>query len=391
MKNFGRLLIREIKRFFKDTTLLTVFFGAPLLYALLLGFVYQSGKVIEQPIIVVQEDESPLSFQLMEMLQDNEQLNIVAVLPDQNNLNDHIIEHEAIAAVIIPHHFEASILQKRYPEINVYINTTNLLTANMTSTAIQLSLGTLNAGIEMGALQKQGLSSAQAANSYEPFKMNFIRLYNQTGNYFYYMWPAFLAVILQQVILLAMAVSFTREVEEGTFGTELYSQSKNPFTMLLVKVLPFWVFSWLILGIYYVFHWIFSAPLPNHLSDFVVSSAFFIMSCTFLGTMISALLPNALKATQILMVLATPSFLIGGYSWPKSSMPTFIQHFADLLPLTPFLEAHKAMLIQGANLGQVSSHLNHLIVLSIVYFILSVLIIYIKIKKTDKIIQKSVQ
>lgn len=384
MKNFGTLLIREIRRFFKDKTLLTVFFGAPLLYALLLGFVYQSGKVVEQPIIVVQEDLSPLSYQLMEMLQDNEQLNIVAVLPDQNNLNDYIIEHEAIAAVVIPYEFEANILQKRYPEVNVYINTANLLTANMTSTAIQLSLGTLNAGIEMGALQKQGLSIEQAASSYEPFKMNFIRLYNQTGNYFYYMWPAFLAVVLQQVILLAMAVSFTREVEEGTFGTELYAQTKNPLTMLLVKVLPFWLFSWMILGLYYIFHIVFNAPLPHHLSDFIVSSAFFIISCSFLGTMISALLPNALKATQILMVLAAPSFLIGGYSWPKSSMPILIQQFSDLLPLTPFLEAHKAMLIQGADLSQVSGHINHLMILSFVYFIISVIILYFKIKKIKK-------
>lgn len=384
MKKFVKLLIREVKRFFKDTTLLTVFFGAPMLYALLLGFVYKSGKVTQQPIVVVQEEQTPLSYQLMEMLNDNEQLKIVAVLTDKIDLNDALIKHNAIAAVIIPNRFEASILQKKYPEVNVYINTTNLLTANMTSTALQVSLGSLNAGLEMAALQKQGMNAEQAALSYEPFKTNFIKLYNETGNYFTYMWPAFLAVILQQVILLAMAVSFTREVEENTFGTELYQQTKSPLVMLLVKVIPFWIFSWFILAMYYILHTVFGAPLPQFLFDFMVSSTLFIMASTFLGTMISALIPNALKATQILMVLAAPSFLIGGYSWPKESMPLMIQYIADLLPLTPFLEAHKAMLFQGANLSQVTTHLNHLMVLCLIYFLLSLTILFIKTKIVAK-------
>ena len=46
-------------------------------------------------------------------------------------------------------------LQKKYPEINVYVNTSNVLTANFASKAIQLTLGTFSAGAEMKALQKK--------------------------------------------------------------------------------------------------------------------------------------------------------------------------------------------------------------------------------------------
>jgi ABC-2 type transport system permease protein len=35
-------------------------------------------------------------------------------------------------------------LQKKYPEINVYVNTSNVLTANFASKAIQLTLGTFS-------------------------------------------------------------------------------------------------------------------------------------------------------------------------------------------------------------------------------------------------------
>jgi hypothetical protein len=45
-------------------------------------------------------------------------------------------------------------LQKKYPELNVYINTGNVLTANFASKALQLTIGTFSAGASIKALQK---------------------------------------------------------------------------------------------------------------------------------------------------------------------------------------------------------------------------------------------
>ena len=63
MKEFFRLLKREFKLFFSNSTLRTVFFVAPIFYATLLGFVYQSGKVENTPVLVVDRDNTPLSNQ----------------------------------------------------------------------------------------------------------------------------------------------------------------------------------------------------------------------------------------------------------------------------------------------------------------------------------------
>ncbi len=70
-------------------------------------------------------------------------------------MKDEVIKTEAGAVVIIPERFEANMLQKKYPEINVYVNTSNVLTANFASKAIQLTLGTFSAGAEMKALQEK--------------------------------------------------------------------------------------------------------------------------------------------------------------------------------------------------------------------------------------------
>ncbi|MGE8512344.1 MAG: ABC transporter permease, partial [Chryseobacterium culicis] len=136
MKEFFRLLKREFKLFIGNSTLRTVFFLAPVFYATLLGFVYKSGKVENTPVLVVDRDNTPLSNQLTEMLDDNKSIKIIRYLQEPLSIKDEVIRHEAAAVVIIPSRFEGDMLQKKYPELNVYINTGNVLTANFASKAL---------------------------------------------------------------------------------------------------------------------------------------------------------------------------------------------------------------------------------------------------------------
>jgi ABC-2 type transport system permease protein len=391
MKNFFALIKREFGLFFADSTLRSVFLLAPIIYALLFGFVYQKGKVEHLPILVVDLDNTPLSNQLIDMLGENEKLQVVSVRKENVGTSKAMRQLDAVVAVVIPERFEASVLQKRYPELNTYINTTNLLTANMASQGVQTTLGTFSAGINMQGLKKKGMSSEQAAMQYEPFKVNYIRLYNETGNYFTYMWPGVLAVVLQQVLLLGLAVSFAREYENKTLETEFLGRSGSAFSAILIKVLPFWILSVFILAIYYAFHHIFRAPIPSPLLNYAVTTGLFIMATSFLGVFISALLPSALKATQVLMLLATPAFIIGGYSWPLEAMPIGVQWLSSILPLTPFLNAHKVMLFQHGSLGDVLPSIIHMGVLVGVYGLLALITVWIKIYQMKKKIRLAQQ
>jgi hypothetical protein len=64
------------------------FYQTPLLYGILLGYVYGKGKVTDLPIIVVDEDRSEMSSKAMQMFDDNEVLDITSLLYDQNNLSN---------------------------------------------------------------------------------------------------------------------------------------------------------------------------------------------------------------------------------------------------------------------------------------------------------------
>ncbi len=381
MKDLIYLLKREFRLFFSNTTLISVMILAPVIYAVLIGFVYKEGKVTDLPVIVVDMDDSPMSHQLIDMIEDNERLGIITVKSENTGTQDDLVREQAVLAVVIPERFEADVLQKKYPEINTFINTSNLLTANLASQGIQTVLGTFNAGIDIQALKKKGVPAELAGTQFEPFKANYIRLFNPTGNYFVFMWPAILAVVLQQVLLLGFAVSFAAEFGNRTFQSELISHTRSSVTAVFVKSLPMWLTTIGILGFYYLMHGVFHAPIPQQPWNFAVTATLFVLAITFMGIFVSVLIPDALKATQILMMLSTPAFLIGGFTWPVSAMPAAVQFLANMIPLTPFLNAHKILLIENGSLYHVLPYLKHLALQIAVYGVLALGLLQLKMSR----------
>lgn len=379
MKQINYLLKREFRLFFTNKTMLSVFFMAPVFYALLIGFTYQSGKVENIPVILVNHDNTPLSNQVVEMLQDSKSLKILNYISEPANLKDETIKTEAAAVIVIPERFEAMMLQKKYPEVNVYVNTSNVLTANFATKAIQQILGTFSAGAEIKALQKKGMNADIAKTQFEPFKANYITLFNTTSNYLIFMWPAMMAVVLQQVILLAMAVTFSEEFKRESFLKDFAGKEKYAIVVMTIKCLPIWIFANFNILFFYLCSLYFKIPAPDHIGNFFLLTAAFVIAATNLGVLVSILVPDALKATQILMVIASPAFIISGFTWPSYAMPEFIKSFTAIIPLTPYLEALKIMVVQNGSDFLTKKHLVHLLILGWVYFILGWIALKIKI------------
>jgi len=384
MKQLKYLLKREFKLFLTNKTLLSVFFLAPIIYAILIGSTYQKGKVTDIPVMVINHDKTPMSQQLIAMLEDNQSIHLLNYEQEPANLKDEVIRTEAAAVVVIPERFEAMMLQKKYPEINVYINTVNVLTANFATKALQLTLGTFSAGAEMKALQKKGMQQDQASTQFEPFKANYITMFNTTSNYLVFMWPAMMAVVLQQVILLAMAVTFSEEFKRESFIKDFAGKEKYAILVMAIKCLPVWLFSNLNILVFFLCSKYFMIPAPDNVWNFFLVTAAFIIACTNLGVLFSILIPDALKATQILMVIASPAFIISGFTWPTYAMPAFIENFTKIIPLTPYLEALKIMVVQRGSDFLTTSYFWHLFILAWIYFILGWLALKFKINRLFK-------
>jgi ABC-2 type transport system permease protein len=380
MKNFFSLLKREFQMFWQNKILRMLFIGAPLLYAVLLGYVYSKGKVTDLPIIVVDMDQSEMSAKAIEMFNDDEVISVAAILYDQNDLSKIMIDKEANSVVIIPKDFQKMVLTKRYPEITTIVNTANILTANYSSTAIQVCLGTLKAGVQMETLRKQGISERLLASQYEPFKTTFVKKYNRSSNYMYYLWPGVLSAVLQQVMLLALALSFASEFENGTFKI-LVDKSPSILKMISVKIIPYLIMSFGVWLLYWMFTFYFRIPFFENLVPLTFVAGVFVLSVSFIGILVSILIPSQLKATEILMVIATPSFILSGFSWPLSQMPDWVQAISNVIPLTHFLKAFRILIIENGTLSQTATPIWNMVTIGSVCAIMAYIALYFKKKQ----------
>lgn len=388
MKNIFYLIGREFNLFFKNKVLLVLFLGAPILYGVLIGNVYKKGNVTDIPIVVVDEDNTTMSHKVINMLEDNESVKVVDVLPSTFDSKNIALEKDAEVVVVIPRNFQADIQQKKHPEISYFVDAANTLTSNTAAIAITTVLTTLKAGITIETARKQGMPEYVASHSYEPFGTTMIRQNIRSGNYLYFMLPGVLLTVLQQVLLLGLALSFSSEFENNTFK-DLVKRSGNPLTLIFVKVFPYVFMSVFIYGLYYAYGQIFNMTLEAPFAPFFYSSLVFVLSVCFIGILVSIVLPTQLKSTEVLMVVATPSFILSGFTWPMSQMPVWIQSISNCIPLTHYLKIFRILFIEHGDPSLIQPSLNDMIIIGSACFILSLAVLTYKVVKTKKEIRNT--
>jgi len=386
VKKFIELIQREFKLFFNNKVLLMLFLGAPVLYGILVGHVYQQGKVTEMPIIVVDEDNSPLSSSFIDMLSDNESIEVARVLPSLFDSKDIAMQYEATTIVHIPKGFASGVQQGRLPEMTVFVDGANTLTSNTAMMAVNVCASTLKAGIQIQAQMKRGVPAKIAAQQYEPFKTTFVKQNIRSGNYLYFMLPGVLITVLQQVLLLGLALSFSSEFEGNTFP-DLVRKIGNPIGLILVKIFPYILMSVGILVLYWGFGQYYRMPLQADFGRFVLCTFVFLLAVCFIGVLVSILLPSQLKSTEVLMVIATPAFILSGFTWPSSLMPEWVQAIANVIPSTHYLRIFRLLFIQHAENYHTNKALVSLTIIMIISFTLAVVILWMKIRKIKRTIK----
>jgi ABC-2 type transport system permease protein len=383
MNKFTRLLRIEFKRIFSNDVLLAIFFGAPILYGFLFGYVYQQAKVVDLPIVIIDQDRSPTTDKIIDAFGDNEGLLVSDVRYSTGDIIAEMPIKQYAAVITLPSNFEADVFQKKHPEIRVDLNMANILNANTASVNIQSVLMTLNAGMEIEGLKKQGMPPAQAYSSYESFKINFNKLYNSTGNYVTFMLPGLLGGIMQQIIFLAMALVFSRDFEDGYFG-KLIKESKSSLYHIALKATPFLLMLpliWLAVSLFFPYFNIvanvFNFPM-------LVLVTLLTLASMAIGMLFSVAIPSQLKATELLMVISTPAFILSGFTWPTMAIPSAITTIAQYIPLTQFLSGFRKIAFYGGNLSSVKGEIGMLVLITAVSFLAMVILLQLKIYRFGK-------
>lgn len=354
--------------------MVTLFIGGPILYGVLFGSVYSRGKLIELPIMVVDEDNSPASMQLVDMLDQPELLHVKELRREAVDLDKVFIGDAAYAVVMIPRDFEADIMQSRHPEVNTYINNANLLPSGYVYRTIAGAIGTFNA-----------MKTAAMGKTAEALHLNTFRLFNPAGTYFLFTWPSYLFLVLEAVVMVVLALSFAFEQEKGGLA-DIYKQSNYSVLLLIgAKLLPYLLLSLVSMLVYIVYFHVFRQPYPTFIAPLLLSNAVFVITSAFIGIMVGTLVKAQLKSLQALMILSMPIYISSGFSWPYDQQDgQLAQWFSMLFPYMPSVNALRVLLIEQGSLADIREYLNLQLIQLVSYFILTYLTIWLTVKREGR-------
>jgi ABC-2 type transport system permease protein len=379
MKNrwsrIGTVMQKEFLHVFRDKIVFMIAFLAPIVLGALVGFLYIEQKVTNLPVAVYDQDQSELSRTIIRAFSDSERFKITNICDNYHQV-EHLMQSEKVFSVIvIPPHLQQDIKSGKATEVGLIFNGTNILTMNTLANVAAQVIPTISGGITMKIIQGYGVPEQKAYQAVTALSFRSRYWYNPTTSYLVFMLLGLFGTIIQQITFLGVALSFIREKESKSWRHLAFSKLST-FEILMGKLLVYFIIycidAIVLYGAAFIY---FGVPMNGNPLLFLITVLLFIFVLLAVGMAISILTKSAAQAIEISMLVAVPSFLISGWTWPFISMPVPIQILSKILPLTHFLDAIRRIAYIGAGLDIVWPQLVILGVFGIVFIPLTAFIL----------------
>ncbi|MDR1196603.1 MAG: ABC transporter permease [Endomicrobium sp.] len=385
MKEIRNIIIRELKSIFSSRLYVLALLVFPILGCLFLGGIYSSGFLVKLPAAVIDNDNTKISRTIIRYFDASPDIEIKYRISNIEELKDLFAKQKAVMGIYIPKDIQKNIKRQKPQNIPVFVNSANYISGNIVEVDANTIITTIGGGIKYKTLVKRGFSSKQARELLLPVKNSSAKLFNPSLNYNIFLTPGIWMSVIQQLLILAGVLSISIEFDLKTVKTMMRSCKKNVFKAMTGKLAVYMVFSYLHFEILYrILFRIFGIPIISSVAAATALSICFAFAAVSLGMLLSSVLRTTSNALKGCLIIAAPAFLLSGYTWPPEQIPTALRAFAQLIPLTPFLEGFKKIYVQGLGMEFVMPYAKRLILYGIVFFISAYFITSARVKNAGR-------
>ncbi|WPB72599.1 ABC transporter permease [Archangium violaceum] len=363
--SFIAVMRKEFVHVLRDRATLMAALSIPLFQLILFGFLDQTVRHV--PTVVVDQDRTSASRELVEQLEATETFHVVRVTSDPGEARERIIQGRAKVGVVLPPRFGAARAEAspgEHASILVLIDGSDSVVSSQALAAVN----GLAAKLNLEALtERVGAAAAEPAFDAHP-----IILFNPSGRTANYIIPGLVAVLLQIVATLLTAVAIVREREKGTLE-QLLVTPVHPLGLMLGKLVPY-----LLLGmgemtlILLAMRFAFSVPIRGNLLFLFAMAVVYLFALLSLGLFVSTRAKTQAQAQQMSQLFILPSIFLSGYIFPVSGLPWPLYAIGRILPATHMVEIMRGVVLRGAGLMDLLPNVLALLALSAALLGLSV-------------------
>ena len=371
--SLGRLfamLAKESIQMRRDRITFAMMLGIPLLQLVLFGFIDQTVRDV--PTVVVDQDRTSASRELIDKLRSTRTFKIVATTPDPHEARASITAGRARVGVVIGPDFHQRRLRGSGAKLLILIDGSD---SSVSSQALA-SINGLIASENLQAIQERvPTGRLTPAISAQP-----IILFNPDGRTANFILPGLVAIVLQLVATVLAALAIVRERERGTLE-QLLVTPVNPLGLMLGKLAPYLAVGLVeMVLILLAMRFIFDVPTRGSVVFLFAMALVYLFALLSLGLFISTRAQTQAQAQQMAQLFLLPSIFLSGYIFPASGLPRPLWLIGRLLPATHMIEIMRGVVLRDAGVRQLLPNVAALVAIS-------TFLVWMSARRFDKTVQ----
>jgi ABC-2 type transport system permease protein len=334
---------KELRQIGRDRRTLLILLFVPAMFLLLYGYAL-NFDIRNVRLAVEDRDRSSQSRALISAFVNSGYFDFAADITQAGEIERLIDRNLVRAALVIPNGYGRDVVDRRPVEVQIIIDGDN---SNTATTVI----GYAQAIVAEVAASGQVNRSPGTTGGGPPIAMEPRVWYNPQLRSTLFLVPGLIAYIAMITAVISTALSVVREKERGTME-QVRMSPVSPAAYVIGKTIPYLVLSFVsAMLIILVAMALFDLPMRGSWLLLSLAIGLFLVGAQAQGLVISSVAPTQQVAFQLALLSSfLPTFILSGFIFPISSMPTAIQVISHAIPARYFIVALRAIVLKGAAL-----------------------------------------
>ena len=329
---------KEILHILRDPATLVFALALPMLQLFLFGFAVDTN-VRQVPTVVLDESRTQESRTLLDKFKSSDVFAVKRQVSSVDSMYAAIQAGDARVAIRIPYDYARHLQDGSTATVQLLVDGSD---SNVAGQTVNTSTGVV---LEQSLLRV-------LPDGRMPIELRPSLLYNpamRAANFFV---PGLIAILLQVMIVLLIALSLVRERERGTLE-QLTMTPVEPLGLMLGKMIPYGVLAFgELCVILVVMRIVFQVPIHGSLVLLLLLSLPFLLTVLGLGLVISTRAKTQAEAFQLAMGTVLPSVFLSGYIFLIENMPPIFRVISGFLPATYYIRILRGIILRGAGLSE---------------------------------------
>ncbi len=341
----------------QDQGVLLLLVIAPVMYGFYYPWPYATQTLTRVPVMVVDLDHTSLSRQIIRYAGASPLLTVMGVTGSEAQARQALWRGEIEGFAILPRDLKRHLLRGQAAVVTIEGDGAYALLNKAVLYGFSQAVGTVSAGVEIKKLQVMGQSALQARASRSPINTQLVALYNPSEGYGSYVVPAVAMLIIQQTLLMGVAMLVGTLVEAG--------QHRAGMAVWLGRLLGFATLG--VASCLFYFGWVLvyqDYPRGGNPWGALVLALVYSAAVCALGALLGLWFKQRERAMQVLLFTSLPMVFLSGFSWPYEALPDALQVLRWLIPSTAGIQAALHLNQMGASLADVAVELAVLAVMA---------------------------